>query len=199
MLIRKFYPALGALILSIGNIAIAQDAKHNTAPATTLPHVSSERLGTGVPSRLPKAEVQRPVFTIQSGGPVALPKPQYRPNLPVTPPTTVATEAKNSLPIIEQTRPWQKSVNDNITFSERSLPTLPQNRQATAGTAPPGGRPATMSPNWQPPQHTAELPTSERRVSATTTPLPQRPQSRPTTTPAPTNQAPARVLNFSIN
>lgn len=193
--------AVFVFALGVSSIAAGQESTLSTTPLNRLPQASSERLGTGVPSRLPKIDVQRPVFTIQSGGPVALPKPQYRPTRESTPPTTATAESKGSLPIIEQTRPWQKSGNENKTAFNRSTPTLPQARPLAARTAPPGVRPATTSPTWQSPQLTAELPTTEQRVPATTAPLPKRPQPRPVTTPAPASEspAPARVLNFSIN
>ncbi len=83
---------------------------------------SNERLGTGVPSRLPKVEVQRPVFTIQSGGPVALPMPQFRPTRDMAPTAPQPKETKKSLPTSEQTQPGQKPAMQNAKVSERPLP-----------------------------------------------------------------------------
>lgn len=191
--------AVFALTLAGGSIAAGQESTLSTTPLNTLPTVSNERLGTGVPSRLPKVDVQRPVFTIQSGGPVAMPKPQFRPSREVVPHTTPAHEAKGSLPIIEQTRPWQKSGPEKPAATDRSLQPWPQARATVARTTPPGVRPVTPSTPWQLPQLTAELPTTDRRVPATTAPLPPRPQPRPVTTPVPAGEAPMRVLNFSIN
>jgi hypothetical protein len=191
--------AVFALTLGVGSIAMGQETTLSTSPLTTPPTVSNERLGTGVPSRLPKVDAQRPVFTIQSGGPVAMPKPQFRSTREVTPTTTPANEPKGSLPTIEQSRPWQNPGSENKTASERPSPTLPQTRPAVARTASPSVRPATTSPTWLQPQLTAELPTPDRRVPASTSPATPRSLSRPLTTPAPTSEAPARVLNFSIN
>lgn len=185
-----------ALALSMSSTALAQESTLNTAPLTTLPSFSSERLGTGVPSRLPKVDVQRPVFTIQSGGPVALPMPQFRPTREMTPTTIPAKEAKGSLPIIEQTRPWQKSGIENPTASER---TLPPTGPITARYAPTTMPPTTPSTTWQQPQLTAELPSVVRRIPATSAPLPQQQQTRPAPPQGPVGTSPARVLNFSIN
>ena len=184
---------LVALALSMSSTALAQESTLNTAPLTTLPTFSNERLGTGVPSRLPKVDVQRPVFTIQSGGPVALPMPQFRPSREITPASTRAKETKGSLPIIEQSRPWQKSDTENPTPNDQ---TLPPSRPATARSAPTTVSPTIPSAARSQPQLTAELPSVVRRVPATTAPLPQ---TRPVPTTVPAGTSPARVLNFSIN
>jgi len=193
-LLRLVVAALG---LSVGTAGSAQESTINTAPQTTLPTLSNERLGTGVPSRLPKVEVQRPVFTIQSGGPVALPMPQFRPTRDVTPTAPQAKEIKNSLPSIEQTRPGQNSATQNVKVGERRLsPTRP----AISSTAPPAARPAASQPTWLQPQLTTGRPVEFPRTTATTGPLPlQRPLPRPTPGPVPAAETPARVLNFSIN
>jgi hypothetical protein len=197
--INPWHLAVFVITLGASSIAAGQATTLSTTPLATLPTVSNERLGTGVPSRLPKADVQRPVFTIQSGGPVALPMPQFRPTREVTLTATPATEAKGSLPIIEQTRPWLKSGDENKTASPRALPTLPQARPVASSSTLPGVRPAATALTSQSPQLTAELSTTVRRTPTTGTQMPQPVQTRPTAAPTPASQTPARVLNFSIN
>lgn len=196
--------AVFAITVYGSNIAAGQDSTLNTLPLSTLPQVSNERLGTGVPSRLPKVEVQRPVFTIQSGGPVAMPMPQFRPIRETTPTNAPVNESKSTLPMIEQTRPWQKSGNENAKPSERQPSNLTQARPTTFPNEQTRARPGMPVSTAQattglPTRLTAELPTTERKVIPAATAAPQRPLPRPATTPMSTSEAPARVLNFSIN
>jgi hypothetical protein len=191
--------AVYALTVYAGSIALGQETTISTMPLSTLPQVSSERLGTGVPSRLPKVEVQRPVFTIQSGGPVALPIPQFRPIRETTSSSPTAYETKNNLPITEPSRAWQKSTLEETKPADRPYPTYSQTRPKASFTASPPVRSTAQATANSQAHLTAELPTAERKIVPPTTISPQRTQLRPPATTAPANENPARVLNFSIN
>ncbi len=188
---------LVVMTIYVGNIAVAQDSALNTMPLSTLPQVSNERLGTGVPSRLPKVEVQRPVFTIQSGGPVAVPKPQFRPIRETNTANATGNEIKSTLPMIEQTRPWQKAGNEIPPPTERQLQSITQTRATTPYSVQIRIRPVTPAMLQSPPHLTAELPIIERKIVPPTAPL--KPLPRPVTLPLPVSENPIRVLNFSIN
>lgn len=188
--------ALFALTIYMGNIAAAQDSTPTTIPSATLPLVSNERLGTGVPSRLPKVEVQRPVFTIQSGGPVAVPKPQFRPLRETNTSSAASNETKSTLPMIEQTRPWQKSGNEIPPPTEHQLQSITQTRATTPYSGQTRIRPVMPALLKYPPHSTAELPAAERKIIPA--PAPQKPLPRPAALPVSGSENPARVLNFSI-
>ena len=193
--------AVFALTVYAGNIAAGQDSTLSTMPLSTLPQVSNERLGTGVPSRLPKVEVQRPVFTIQSGGPVAMPLPQFRPIRETTTTNAPVHESKSNLPMIEQTRPWQKPGNENAKPTERQQQNLTQTRPPAPPSEQNRIRPAVQTSPGTQSRLTAELPATERKVIPATGVAPQRPllRSAAMPVPIPASETPARVLNFSIN
>ena len=190
---------LVAMSVYVGNSAAAQDSTLSTTPSATLPLVSNERLGTGVPSRLPKVDVQRPVFTIQSGGPVAMPKPQFRPIRETNTTSVTGSESKSTLPMIEQTRPWQKSGNENLPPTERQSPTNNQARSTASPSEQSRIRPVTQTTLQSQPRLAGELPRVERKLVPTTATAPQKASPRPAALPVPTSESPARVLNFSIN
>jgi hypothetical protein len=182
-----------AAVLSLGKSTIAQETSLSTALQAPLPLPSNERLGTGVPSRLPKVEVQRPVFTIQSGGPVALPVSPARPSREAAPAATPAKEAKSALPIIEQTRPWQKPGLDERPANERFLP----NRAVMTPPLPASGQTTQRTPTPVPSQLINETPSAVRPFPTgpvVAVPTPASRSSAPSMSPTP-----ARVLNFSIN
>lgn len=182
--------AVFALAMLWGTISAGQETTFSTTPLPTTAQVSPERLGTGVPSRLPKADVQRPVFTIQSGGPVAVPKPQFRAarDLPVTPSTS---ETKTARPNSEQVRSGQKLDSEKAFVPERRLATMPPTTPIAGQTSP--------APNQSQTLPTANSPTPEQRISGTKPATLTKPLSVPAKAPATTIETPARVLNFSIN
>ncbi len=188
-----------ALVASVCGFGVSQETKLNSAQLLPLPQASNERLGTGVPSRRPKVESQRPVYTIQSGGPVALPAPQFRPIRETGPANAPASKKETSLPTIEQTRPWQKAGSESMTPREHSAKNMLPNRTVPVQTGPSRLRPAMPTTAWSP-ARTIPEPTVKRH-------LPQLPASLqpklgpqpPAALPQPTNISPARVLNFSIN
>jgi len=187
-----------ALTVYAGHVANSQESTLNTLPMATLPTVSSERLGTGVPSRLPKVEAQRPVFTIQSGGPIAVPKPTFRPIRETNAIKAPALDAKSNLPMIEQTRPWQKPGIENSLPMDRQLQAITQIRPAALPIEPKRIHPVTPTTLQPLPRLAAESLNYEHHYVTGMGPAPQLPLPRYKAVPAPISENPARVLNFSI-
>jgi hypothetical protein len=126
-----------------------------------------------------------------------MPKPSFRPVRESNPSSASVNESKSSLPIIEQTRPWQKSGNETPPPLDHQLKT--QTRSATAQSKPSQTRLVQQAVSPSQPRSIADLPNVERKTVPATGSVLSRPAPRPANAPATATEAPARVLNFSIN